>query len=278
VDKDPLRDLRNRNLRNIAFITVLVILGLILVQSWLGGGKAKNEVNYSLFRTMVENDQIAAVSIKDNRATAVTLNGETLTGSNGVFVREITLVPGGNTLYITATDSHGNKAETSVDITYSPPVQTTVEKTGYSKTTAYAAGAGALILGLIIGMILAMLLWKKKPEKAPVEEEEAEEEIPEEEEGISEEEFGGEEASEEELFGEEEFEEPEAGAEEEIPELEETEPGAPPEEEDIDFDVGEETEDETEIPEVEESSEDAETPSEEIEEDSELDIDKLLED
>ncbi len=78
MEKDPLKDLRNRNLRNIAFITVIVILGLVLVQSWLGGGNAKNEVTYSLFRTMVASNQITTVSIKDNRATGTTLDGETV--------------------------------------------------------------------------------------------------------------------------------------------------------------------------------------------------------
>jgi len=201
------------------------------------------EISVNAPGVVTDENNTVTVTITTEQGATVTLNGETLTGTNGVFVKEISLVPGGNTLYITATDSQGNTAETSVDITYSPPVQTTVEKTGYSKTTAYAAGAGALILGLIIGMILAMFLWKKKPE-APTEEaemEEGEEEIPEEEEGIGEEELAEEGAGEEELFGEEELEEPEAGEEEGIPELEETEePGEELEDEDIDFDVGEE--------------------------------------
>jgi len=105
VEKDPLKDLRNRNLRNIAFITVIVILGLVLVQSWLGGGNAKNEVTYSLFRTMVESDQITAVSIKDNRATGTTLDGETI----------ITQLPDDKTLYEPLLLEH------NVQLTYDPP-------------------------------------------------------------------------------------------------------------------------------------------------------------
>jgi len=105
VEKDPLKDLRNRNLRNIAFITVIVILGLVLVQSWLGGGNAKNEVTYSLFRTMVESDQITAVSIKDNRATGTTLDGETV----------ITQLPDDKTLYEPLLLEH------NVQLTYDPP-------------------------------------------------------------------------------------------------------------------------------------------------------------
>ncbi len=105
MEKDPLKDLRNRNLRNIAFITVIVILGLVLVQSWLGGGNAKNEVTYSLFRTMVESDQITAVSIKDNRATGTTLDGETV----------ITQLPDDKTLYEPLLLEH------NVQLTYDPP-------------------------------------------------------------------------------------------------------------------------------------------------------------
>ena len=105
MEKDPLKDLRNRNLRNIAFITVIVILGLVLVQSWLGGGNAKNEVTYSLFRTMVESDQITAVSIKDNRATGTTLDGETV----------ITQLPDDKALYEPLLLEH------NVQLTYDPP-------------------------------------------------------------------------------------------------------------------------------------------------------------
>ncbi len=105
MEKDPLKDLRNRNLRNIAFITVIVILGLVLVQSWLGGGNAKNEVTYSLFRTMVASDQITTVSIKDNRATGTTLDGETV----------ITQLPDDKTLYEPLLLEH------NVQLTYDPP-------------------------------------------------------------------------------------------------------------------------------------------------------------
>ncbi len=74
MEKDPLRDLRNRNLRNIAFITVIVILGLILLQT-LFGRERRTELSYSLFRTLVKSDQITSVSIKDNRATGTTQDG-----------------------------------------------------------------------------------------------------------------------------------------------------------------------------------------------------------
>ncbi len=79
MEKDPLRDLRNRNLRNIALITVLVIIGLIIFQSWFGGNKALQEVNYSLFRSMVGNGQVASISIKDNQGTGVMTDGSKFT-------------------------------------------------------------------------------------------------------------------------------------------------------------------------------------------------------
>ena len=79
MDKQPLRELRNRNLRNIAFITIVVILGLILLQSLFGNGGSGNEINYSDFRTYVTNGQVAQVTIKDSVAEAVLFDGSTIT-------------------------------------------------------------------------------------------------------------------------------------------------------------------------------------------------------
>ncbi len=105
MEKDPLKDFRNRNLRNIAFITVIVILGLILVQSWFGGERTKNEVTYSLFRTMVTNGQIAAVVVKDNRGTGTTIDGGTI----------VVQLPDDKTLYEPLLLEH------DVQLDYEPP-------------------------------------------------------------------------------------------------------------------------------------------------------------
>jgi cell division protease FtsH len=75
VDKDPLKDLRNRNLRNIALITVIVIIGLIIFQSWFGGDSADQEVNYTLFRSLVSSGQIASIEIQDNQGTGLMTDG-----------------------------------------------------------------------------------------------------------------------------------------------------------------------------------------------------------
>jgi len=75
---DPPSDMRNRNLRNIAFITIIVILALIVLQSWFGRDGADGQIDYSLFRTLVESGQIARVSVKDDVATAQTINGDTV--------------------------------------------------------------------------------------------------------------------------------------------------------------------------------------------------------
>ncbi|MBU0596496.1 ATP-dependent metallopeptidase FtsH/Yme1/Tma family protein, partial [Candidatus Bipolaricaulota bacterium] len=96
MERDPLRDMRNRNLRNIAFITIVVILGLILLQSWFGGNNDQNEISYSLFRTFVESDQVAQVTIKDNIAEAVMVDQSTLTAR----------LPEDATLYATLLDEH----------------------------------------------------------------------------------------------------------------------------------------------------------------------------
>jgi len=79
MEKQPLRDLRNRNLRNIAFITIVVILGLILLQSLFGDSGSGDEINYSLFRNYVTNGQVAQVTIKDGVASAVLIDGSTIT-------------------------------------------------------------------------------------------------------------------------------------------------------------------------------------------------------
>ncbi len=79
MEKQPLREMRNRNLRNIAFITIVVILGLILLQSWFGRDSGSNEISWSLFRNFVESGQVAQVTVKDDAAQAVLIDGSTLT-------------------------------------------------------------------------------------------------------------------------------------------------------------------------------------------------------
>jgi cell division protease FtsH len=79
MEKEPLREMRNRNLRNIAFITIVVILGLILLQSWFGRDGGQNEISWSLFRNFVETGQVAQVTIKDDIAQAVLIDGSALT-------------------------------------------------------------------------------------------------------------------------------------------------------------------------------------------------------
>ena len=78
MQKDPVRDLRNRNLRNIAFITIVVILGLILLQSWFRPNGDATEISWSDFYDLVQNDRIAEVRVKDDVAHAVTVEGNTV--------------------------------------------------------------------------------------------------------------------------------------------------------------------------------------------------------
>ena len=75
MEKPTLRDPRNRNLRNIAFVTIVVILGLILLQSFFGSSTAGDEISYSDFRLLVTSGNVAEITVKDNVATAVLLNG-----------------------------------------------------------------------------------------------------------------------------------------------------------------------------------------------------------
>ncbi len=79
MKKDSLREFRNRNLRNIAVITVVVIFGLILLQSMFGSRGKTDEISYSLFRTLASSGQISSVTIRDNRGEGTTIDGGTFT-------------------------------------------------------------------------------------------------------------------------------------------------------------------------------------------------------
>jgi cell division protease FtsH len=70
MERDPMRELRNRNLRNIAFITIVVILGLILLQSWFGRGGDETEISFSQFREVVERGGVSQVRVRDDVAQA----------------------------------------------------------------------------------------------------------------------------------------------------------------------------------------------------------------
>ena len=75
MEKPTLRDPRNRNLRNIAFVTIVVILGLILLQSLFGSDSAGEEISYSSFKLLVASGNVEEITVKDNVATALLLNG-----------------------------------------------------------------------------------------------------------------------------------------------------------------------------------------------------------
>ncbi len=105
MDREPLREMRNRNLRNIAFITIVVILGLILLQSWFGRDSGRNEISWSLFRSLVEAGQIAQATVKDNVAQAVSTDGTALTAQ----------LPQDETLYFKILDDN------IPDLTLEPP-------------------------------------------------------------------------------------------------------------------------------------------------------------
>ena len=105
MEKQPLRDLRNRNLRNIAFITIVVILGLILLQSLFGNSDAGEEISYSELRALVMGGNVAEVAIKDQVASAVLTNGSKKTAR----------LPDDASAYQSWLDESG------VPVTYDPP-------------------------------------------------------------------------------------------------------------------------------------------------------------
>ena len=105
MEKQSLRDPRNRNLRNIAFITVVVILGLILLQSFFGSDTAGEEISYSNFRLLVTSGNVAEITVKDGVATAVLLNGS----------KQFARLPADAAAYQTLLDESG------ISVTYEPP-------------------------------------------------------------------------------------------------------------------------------------------------------------
>ena len=105
MEKQTLRDPRNRNLRNIAFITIAVILGLILLQTQFGNDTAGDEISYSDFRLLVTSGNVEEITVKDGVATALLLNGS----------KQFARLPDDVTAYQTLFDESG------VRITYDPP-------------------------------------------------------------------------------------------------------------------------------------------------------------
>ena len=77
MERNQQRDPRNRNLRNIAFLAVVVIISLIVIQSWLSGGASQNEIDYTRFRALVDAQRVESITIKDARGTAVVSNRDT---------------------------------------------------------------------------------------------------------------------------------------------------------------------------------------------------------
>ena len=70
MKNEPMKEMRNRNLRNIAFITIIVILGLIALQSWFGRGGSGSELSWSQFRHLVELGGVSEVRIREEVGVA----------------------------------------------------------------------------------------------------------------------------------------------------------------------------------------------------------------
>ncbi|MCK5828517.1 ATP-dependent metallopeptidase FtsH/Yme1/Tma family protein, partial [Candidatus Bipolaricaulota bacterium] len=108
MEKPTLRDPRNRNLRNIAFVTIVVILGLILLQSFFGSDSAGEEISYSSFKLLVASGNVGEITVKDNVATALLLNGS----------KQFARLPDDTAAYTTFLDESG------VSVKYDSPSNT----------------------------------------------------------------------------------------------------------------------------------------------------------
>ncbi|MDP3179310.1 MAG: ATP-dependent metallopeptidase FtsH/Yme1/Tma family protein, partial [Spirochaetaceae bacterium] len=78
MQKDSMKDMRSRNLRNIAFITILVIVGILVLQTWYGSNTSEKETDYSEFRSLVEKGQIREITIRDGIARVTTASDDNL--------------------------------------------------------------------------------------------------------------------------------------------------------------------------------------------------------
>jgi len=95
MERDPQRDVRNRNLRNIAFVAVLVIIALIVMQSWWNSSRSRNEISYTQFRELVDGGRILSVTIKDARGTVTASNRDDARVT--ILVGEAVSAPGRST-------------------------------------------------------------------------------------------------------------------------------------------------------------------------------------
>jgi len=68
---------RSRNFRNLALIVFVVIISLILLQSFLGRSGSLEEIEYSEFRSKVSGGEVTRVTIKDDLIFGTLVNGKT---------------------------------------------------------------------------------------------------------------------------------------------------------------------------------------------------------
>ncbi len=78
MQKDSMKEMRSRNLRNIAFITILVIVGILVLQTWYGSNTSEEETDYSEFRSLVEKGQVREITIRDGIARVTTASDDKL--------------------------------------------------------------------------------------------------------------------------------------------------------------------------------------------------------
>ncbi|MEI6170938.1 MAG: ATP-dependent zinc metalloprotease FtsH [bacterium] len=115
MQKDSIKDLRSRNLRNIAFITILVIVALLVLQSWYGNKAPTDEISFTSFETLVKQGKIVEVNVREDIASARTVEGETVT---------VRLPPDPSTykdLFTPAAVDATDPASRRPDVKYDPP-------------------------------------------------------------------------------------------------------------------------------------------------------------
>ncbi len=79
MQKDSMKDLRSRNLRNIAFITILVIVALLVLQTWRGDDASSSEISFTDFEALVRKATVEEIHIREDLARVTTVDGQELT-------------------------------------------------------------------------------------------------------------------------------------------------------------------------------------------------------
>ena len=114
---NPLRESRIVRLSLLLFFALLIAYGVYEAGSLLWGPQIKLPGD-----TVVISESHATIRGATQNVADLTLNGTVVSMTeDGVFEKEVVLMPGSNRFVLTAHDKYGRSRESAVDILYIPP-------------------------------------------------------------------------------------------------------------------------------------------------------------